>query len=169
MTFKEDYHALFDQLHPSEQLLAATAAMNRRPNPTPLRRFRLPAVAVSLCTICLLIVSSFAASLQPGQTAESLNAEQQPQMAKSRSLEPGPEIAEYSTLATEPQIAAYNNDAPEKAASPSQAGRIACYPEADDKMALIAAPPLHIWRNSPSLPACLYQTAIWFMHWTQSK
>lgn len=180
MTFKEDYRALFDQLQPSEQLLAATAALNRRPNPQPGRRFRLPTVAVGLCTICLLLAGSIAGGLQLGQSTENqqptLRTAQQPAGA-SRSIdapdEATPEVALLSSL--EPQTAAYSEDTPAPAAtsgSPGKAVRTDCYPETEyllAKMRLAPAPPASLWLTSPSLPAYFYQTALWLFHWTQFK
>lgn len=181
MTFKEDYRALFDQLQPSDQLLAATAAMRRRPNPKPGRRVRLPAVAVSLCTICLLLAGSLAGGLQLGQAPENqqpaLRTAQQPAGA-SRSIdapdEAAPEVALLSSL--EPQTAAYSKDTTSQPAYPGptadQPERADCYPETEyllAKMRLTPAPPASLWLTSPSLPAYFYQTALWLFHWTQFK
>lgn len=175
MTFKEDYRALFDQLQPSEQLLAATAAMRRRPNPKPGRRFRLPAVAVSLCTICLLIAGSLAGGLQLGQPPENqqpaLRTAQQPP-GVNRSIDAPdnatPETAMLSSL--EPQTGAYSEDTPTPAAYSSlgKAGRTACYPQADCLANQMIIEPLrlaNLWLTSPNLPTYFYQTALWLSCW----
>ncbi len=180
MTFKEDYRAIFDQLQPSEQLLAATAALNSRPNPTRSRRFRLPAAAVSLCTICLLLTGVVVGSLQLGQPSENqqttLRTAQQPQLANSRSIDAPNEPTQETAMRSlpEPQIAEHSANQQGLAAyqSPGKASRTNCYPQSDTatgKMAYLPAPPASLWLTSPSLPVYFYQTALWLSHWSQFK